>query len=105
MAGKKNVEVRPKLLNKGEIVKQIVADYGQEIGQPPEFVLCLGDDTTDEDMFRALKKSSLAPEHVFTVSIGASSKITCAKWHLPEPVDVISTLASLNGEVGHETNP
>lgn len=98
MTGKKNLEVRPKSLNKGEIVKSLVADYGHEIGEPPEFVLCLGDDATDEDMFRALNKSSLPPEHVFTVSIGASSKSTCAQWHLPEPADVISNLASLTGE-------
>jgi trehalose 6-phosphate synthase/phosphatase len=100
MTGKKNLEVRPKSLNKGEIVKRLVADYGHEIGEPPEFVLCLGDDATDEDMFRALNGSILPPEHVFTVSIGASSKDTCAQWHLTEPADVISSLASLTSEDG-----
>ncbi|KAH8593901.1 glycosyltransferase family 20-domain-containing protein [Bisporella sp. PMI_857] len=98
MEGKANLEVRPTFINKGEIAKRLVLDYGEEAGQPPEFVLCLGDDLTDEDMFRALNSSSLAPEHYFTVTVGASSKNTLAHWHLLEPVDVISSIALLNGE-------
>lgn len=48
MTGKANVEVRPKFVNKGEIVKRLVADYGEGPDDMPEFVLCLGDDVTDE---------------------------------------------------------
>lgn len=47
MSGKANVEVRPKFLNKGEIVSQLVRYYTEK-GAPPELVLCLGDDVTDE---------------------------------------------------------
>ena len=97
MQGKANLEVRPTFINKGEIVKRLVASYGTAVGQPPEFALCLGDDFTDEDMFRALNASALAPEHVFTVTVGASSKMTLAHWHLLEPSDVISSVALLNG--------
>ena len=78
MQGKANLEVRPTSLNKGEIAKRLVEEYGHEIGQPPEFTLCLGDDFTDEDMFRALNASALPKEHVFTVTVGASSKMTLA---------------------------
>ena len=74
-----------------------VASYGHDIGEPPEFTLCLGDDFTDEDMFRALNGSALPPDHVFTVTVGASSKKTLAHWHLIEPADVISSIALLNG--------
>ena len=97
MTGKANLEVRPTFINKGEIAKRLVASYGQEAGQPPEFVLCLGDDSTDEDMFRALNASGLPVGHAFTVTVGASSKMTLAKWHLLEPRDVISAVALLNG--------
>jgi trehalose 6-phosphate synthase/phosphatase len=97
MPGKANLEVRPTFINKGEIAKRLVLDYGKEPGQPPEFTLCLGDDFTDEDMFRALNGSHLDPSHVFTVTVGASSKRTLAHWHLLEPVDVISSIALLNG--------
>jgi trehalose 6-phosphate synthase/phosphatase len=48
MPGKANLEVRPRFVNKGEIAKRLVNEYGVEEGQPPEFVLCLGDDFTDE---------------------------------------------------------
>lgn len=98
MTGKANVEVRPTFINKGEIAKKLVNAYGSEVGQPPEFVLCLGDDFTDEDMFRALNGSGLPADHVFTVTVGASSKMTLAKWHLVEPSDVISAIALLCGD-------
>lgn len=48
-------------------------------------------------MFRSLRASSLPDEHVFAVTVGASSKQTIASWHLLEPSDVISALALLNG--------
>jgi trehalose 6-phosphate synthase/phosphatase len=97
MQGKANLEVRPTFINKGEIAKRLVEDYGSDVGQPPEFTLCLGDDFTDEDMFRALNSSNLNKDHVFTVTVGASSKMTLAHWHLLEPQDVISSVALLNG--------
>ncbi|KAI9746004.1 MAG: threalose-6-phosphate phosphatase [Claussenomyces sp. TS43310] len=98
MCGKANLEVRPTFINKGEIVKRLVASYGQEVGEPPEFLICLGDDFTDEDMFRALHASNLPDDHIFTVTVGASSKMTLAHWHLLEPSDVISTIGLLTGQ-------
>lgn len=112
MTGKANLEVRPRFVNKGEIARRLVAAYGES---PPEFILCLGDDFTDEgkhkacvifrltetndcvDMFRALRRSKLPQDHVFSVTVGASSKQTLASWHLLEPADVISVVALLNG--------
>ncbi|KAH9861869.1 hypothetical protein J1614_011622 [Plenodomus biglobosus] len=97
MTGKANLEVRPRFVNKGEIAKRLVFEYGTEPGEPPEFVLCLGDDFTDEDMFRSLRQSALPSDHVFSVTVGASSKQTLASWHLVEPSDVISVISLLNG--------
>lgn len=49
MSGKANLEVRPTFVNKGFIANRLVNEYGyQDGGEPPGFVLCLGDDTTDE---------------------------------------------------------
>jgi trehalose 6-phosphate synthase/phosphatase len=95
MQGKANLEVRPTFINKGEIAKRLVASYPP--GEAPEFTFCLGDDFTDEDMFRALNASGLPQDHVFTVTVGASSKMTLAHYHLLEPVDVINSIALLNG--------
>ncbi|KAK5993099.1 Trehalose-phosphatase [Cladobotryum mycophilum] len=68
-----------------------------------EFSLCSGDDFTDEDMFRSLNGVSgtiLNEEHVFTVTVGASTKVTLAKWHLLEPEDVIECVGLLAGDSG-----
>jgi hypothetical protein len=50
------------------------------------------------DMFRSLRVSGLADEHVFSVTVGARSKQTLARWHLLEPADVISTISLLNSK-------
>ncbi len=48
MSGKANLEVRPQFVNKGFIASRLIHEYGYASGDPPEFVLCLGDDQTDE---------------------------------------------------------
>lgn len=48
MSGKANLEVRPQFVNKGYIASTLINEYGYAKGGPPEFVLCLGDDQTDE---------------------------------------------------------
>jgi len=61
-------------------------------------------------MFRTLRAARLPREHVFSVTVGASSKMTLASWHLLEPADVVSTIALLNGSAdtgdldSHEDN-
>ena len=47
MPGKCNLEIRPKFINKGEIAKRLIEGYRERDGQKV-FVLCAGDDTTDE---------------------------------------------------------
>lgn len=46
-------------------------------------------------MFRALKKFDLPRDHVYSVTVGASSKQTDASWHLLEPADVIGSIQML----------
>jgi trehalose 6-phosphate synthase/phosphatase len=48
MSGKANLEVRPKFVNKGEISKKLIEHYSGDRTKPLGFVLCLGDDFTDE---------------------------------------------------------
>lgn len=125
MAGKANIEVRPRKFNKGEIVKSIIEDFGAE---RPEFIICLGDDATDEDMFKALHRSMphnggdepasgpevLEPEDstntekvayersadgMFPVTVGPANKLTTATWHLIDPAAVLDTLSVLTGDM------
>jgi trehalose 6-phosphate synthase/phosphatase len=117
MTGKANLEVRPTFINKGEIAKRLVATYNSEMkaldtpNHTPsdsgkvEFVLCMGDDFTDEDMFRALnglsapedESAEIQADHCFSVTVGASTKVTLARWHLLEAEDVIECVALLAG--------
>ncbi|KAF5389624.1 hypothetical protein D9757_004178 [Collybiopsis confluens] len=157
LVGKKNLEVRPIAVNKGEIVKRLVYKNPQV-----EYIFCAGDDKTDEDMFRALRQFSehpspgplksasatredgplrnedkvefmmeaplsvtlvddddededdsrgsgrssskfppvhirLAPEAVFTVAVGHSSKRTLASWHVTSPAEVVGAVEGLLG--------
>ncbi|KAK9471751.1 glycosyltransferase family 20-domain-containing protein [Dipodascopsis tothii] len=103
MAGKANLEVRPRFVNKGEICKRLVEEYKvKTTGEPavPDFALCIGDDSTDEDMFRALRKlDQLDQSNVFTVTVGPSSKMTTAEWHLSTSFDVVRSVGVLVGTV------
>ncbi|KIR26908.1 trehalose-phosphatase [Cryptococcus deuterogattii 99/473] len=50
LVGKKNLEVRPLAVNKGEIVRRLMYE-----NPDVDMIFCAGDDKTDEDMFRALR--------------------------------------------------
>ncbi len=61
--GNKVVEVRLAGFDKGTMALRIIKETD------PDFILCIGDDTTDEDMFKALEGKG----YTIKVSIGASS--------------------------------
>jgi len=118
LVGKKNLEVRPLALNKGRIVKRLMRQY-----KDCDFALCIGDDRTDEDMFRSLfdiQKSSengnkakvmplegagvqgepvetqFYPEKIFTLVVDPDVKRkTSANFRTNSPNDVIEALADL----------
>lgn len=48
MSGKSNLEVRPEFVNKGYIATRLINEFGSGIDDGLDFVLCLGDDATDE---------------------------------------------------------
>ncbi|QBM89851.1 trehalose 6-phosphate synthase /trehalose 6-phosphatase [Metschnikowia aff. pulcherrima] len=126
MSGKANIEVRPRFVNKGEIVKRLVLCPHGAKQQPqvikldqnatpanelPDFMLCLGDDVTDEDMFGSLKeieaqwhlkelpKNEAGSYGVYPVLVGPAAKKTTATAHLNNPLQVIETLGLLSGHV------
>ncbi|KAG0742219.1 hypothetical protein G6F57_010744 [Rhizopus arrhizus] len=98
LVGKKNLEVRPMSINKGEIVKRILSKNPNT-----DLVICAGDDKTDEDMFRALssihqKASGIWPApnaHLYSITVGPSEKKTFANWHVNTPQEIIQMLESL----------
>ncbi|KAJ3299552.1 threalose-6-phosphate phosphatase [Borealophlyctis nickersoniae] len=90
LLGKKNLEVRPISINKGEIVKRLLAQ-----NPDVEFVFCAGDDRTDEDMFKAVRKAEIDESISFTTTIGSSTKKTHAAWHVQSPEDLIKVMTAL----------
>jgi len=48
------VEVVPRKLNKGLIVKKVLRDISRTRPEPIDFILCLGDDISDEKMFTSV---------------------------------------------------
>jgi trehalose 6-phosphate synthase/phosphatase len=89
LVGKKNLEVRPQAINKGEIVKRLMGMI-----KGVDFVFCAGDDKTDEDMFKALKHISPAC-NAFTCTVGGSAKKTQAGWHVERSEDIVNVLTEL----------
>lgn len=79
--GKDVYEVQPQGYDKGEAAKYWLAQDNWE------YVVCAGDDITDEDMFAAL------PDWAYTIKIGEGR--TAARHHNPSPKDFRVVLAQL----------
>ncbi|CAJ0759091.1 4073_t:CDS:10 [Entrophospora sp. SA101] len=90
LSGKKNLEVRPTITNKGEIVKYLLESHPDV-----DFVFCAGDDRTDEDMFKAIKKSHLPDDSYFCTMVGSANKKTLAGWRVNSPQDIIQTIKKM----------
>lgn len=75
------LEIRPIGIDKG------ITMYKQFSPDATDFILALGDDRTDEDMFAML------PHGSFTVKVGKGS--SKARYSVPEPTDVLQLLDRL----------
>jgi trehalose 6-phosphate synthase/phosphatase len=81
-SGNKIVEVKPQKVNKGNIALELYEQFNAD------FVLCIGDDYTDEDMFEAL------PEEAFTIKVGLED--TAALFSLEYVSDVHQLLTDMS---------
>jgi len=81
--GKKVFEIRPDIKwDKGEIVKWVLKRKSSKKYLP----ICIGDDTTDEDAFRAIGKKGI------TILVSRKPKKTYAQYRLNSPKEVLSFL-------------
>jgi trehalose 6-phosphate synthase/phosphatase len=76
--GNKVLEVRLTGVDKGITALKLVNHFN------PDFTFCIGDDTTDEDMFKALEKKA------YTIKIGNDA--TAANYNIPTQADVLPFL-------------
>ena len=81
--GNKTVEIMTKEVNKGKAINDLIKNNNYD------YVLSIGDDVTDEDMFEALKDD----ENSITIKVGSGN--TSAKYRLDSPADVIQFLEQL----------
>lgn len=79
--GAKIIEIKPRKINKGVVVDDLIAFYR------PDFTFAIGDDYTDEDMFKAL------PEDGYSVRVGLVD--TYARFQVLEVNDVLKLLKKL----------
>ena len=75
------------------VTKRLLASMASR-GTPPDFVLCIGDDKSDEDMFESIADAVVAPSaEVFACTVGR--KPSKAKYYLEDIGDVIHMLEGL----------
>ncbi|XP_072953338.1 alpha,alpha-trehalose-phosphate synthase [UDP-forming] 6-like [Typha angustifolia] len=96
-SGPNNVEVKPQGVSKGVVADRLLATM-RERGSIPDFVLCIGDDRSDEDMFEVLLRAvcgdSLAPEaEVFACTVG--KKPSKAKYYLDDTAEIVRLMQGL----------
>jgi len=83
--GNKILEFKPRFITKGATVKQKLSEGAFD------FILAIGDDYTDEDMFAAL------PVGAYTIKVGIGSSI--ARYHLSSVEQVHAFIAKLAASV------
>ena len=54
LKGRDYVQVRPRNVNKGVFVREVLELLNHSSESPVDLVLCMGDDTTDEAMFEGI---------------------------------------------------
>ena len=84
LMGNKIVEVRQSGINKGSSIKNVIS------AENYDFIFAVGDDRTDEDMFKALIDNNNA----FTIKVGPEASY--AQFNLHTPHMVVSLLESMS---------
>jgi trehalose 6-phosphate synthase/phosphatase len=97
------IEIVPRKLNKGFVVKEVLSR-----GEMPDFVLCVGDDISDEKMFKSVfsvaakncaenpNEDTCVPNHAFTCTVG--KKDSNASFYVEHAEDVADLLIRMSGE-------
>jgi trehalose 6-phosphate synthase/phosphatase len=85
LRGERVIEIRPRGVSKGSVVERLLATTPL----PLPTIAAMGDDTTDEDLFRALPAGSI------TISVGF--RPSAARFRVPRPRAARALLSSVAG--------
>ncbi|XP_077222774.1 putative alpha,alpha-trehalose-phosphate synthase [UDP-forming] 9 [Tasmannia lanceolata] len=96
--GQHIVEVKPQGVTKGLVAEKLLSTMANS-GKPPDFVLCIGDDKSDEDMFETISNIVSTPSvpivpEIYACTIG--QKPSKAMYYLDDTDDVIKLLQGLS---------
>ncbi|EOA15995.1 hypothetical protein CARUB_v10004115mg [Capsella rubella] len=95
--GQQLVEVKPQGVNKGLVAERLLTTM-QEKGKLLDFILCVGDDRSDEDMFEVIMSAKDGPAlspvaEIFACTVG--QKPSKAKYYLDDTAEIIRMLEGL----------
>ncbi|KAF5443182.1 hypothetical protein F2P56_035763 [Juglans regia] len=95
--GQHIVEVKPQGVSKGLVAEKVLLRM-VNVGAPPDFVMCIGDDRSDEDMFESILSTVSGPSlpaapEIFACTVGR--KPSKAKYYLEDTADVVKLLQGL----------
>lgn len=90
----------PQGISKGSVAERIFTSMAEK-GKKADFVVCIGDDRSDEDMFETIGSATSRNilsynSEVFACTVG--QKPSKAKYYLDDPSEVILMLQSLAEE-------
>ncbi|KAK8950262.1 Alpha,alpha-trehalose-phosphate synthase [UDP-forming] 5 [Platanthera guangdongensis] len=96
-SGQHYVEVKPQGVTKGLVAEHLLS-LMQEKNMLPDFVLCIGDDRSDEDMFEVISNANeglaFSPvAEVFACTVG--QKPSRAKYYLEDTTEIVRMLQGL----------
>ncbi|KAG6654458.1 hypothetical protein CIPAW_05G147300 [Carya illinoinensis] len=95
--GQHIVEVKPQGVSKGLVAEKVLLRMFDD-GTPPDFVMCIGDDRSDEDMFESILSTVSSPSlhtapEIYACTVGR--KPSKAKYYLDDAADVVKLLQGL----------
>lgn len=84
-------------VSKGKVVEDLISIMRSK-GKSPDFLLCIGDDRSDEDMFESIARSASNPAlptipKVFACTVG--QKPSMAEYYLDDTSEVMKLLEGL----------
>ncbi|KAJ8747926.1 hypothetical protein K2173_008221 [Erythroxylum novogranatense] len=86
--GQHIVEVKPQGVTKGLVAENVLSTLISD-GKPPDFLLCIGDDRSDEDMFESILNGA------YSSSLPSAPEIF-ARYYLDDTTDVLALLQGLS---------
>ncbi|KAL9661243.1 hypothetical protein QQ045_026065 [Rhodiola kirilowii] len=91
------VEVKPQGVTKGSVAQKIFNSMAN-IGKQADFVLCIGDDRSDEDMFEIIGSamtSGILSSNTSVYACTVGQKPSKAKYYVDDTTEVINVLEAL----------